>query len=110
MSLILFLADWNVEKMIAEIHFGAPTPALSARISPADADGRGADGKTSAFPPDLVSLIKSTALKKPVSQCGGREGGEGERELMAGGCVTTDSECRLLSRQLWMECRSSETD
>ena len=103
MSLILFLADWNVEKMIAEIHFGAPT--LSARISPAD--GRGADGKTSAFPPDLVSLIKSTALKKPVSQCGGREGG---RELMAGGCVTTDSECRLLSRQLWMECRSSQTD
>ena len=70
MSLILFLADWNVEKMIAEIHFCAPTP--SARISPAD-------GKTSAFPPDLVSLIKSTALKKPVSQCGGRdEGREGE--------------------------------
>ena len=71
MSLILFLADWNVEKMIAEIHFGAPTPAPPARISPAD-------GKTSAFPPDLVSLIKSTALKKPVSQCGGRGGGEGE--------------------------------
>ena len=72
MSLILFLADWNVEKMIAEIHFGAPT--LSARISPAEADGRSADGKTSAFPPDLVSLIKSTALKKSVSECGGREG------------------------------------
>ena len=67
MSLILFLADWNVEKMIAEIHH------THARISPADGK-TGAGGRAdSAFPPDLVSLIKSTALKKSVS-----EGGKGE--------------------------------
>ena len=70
MSLILFLADWNVEKMIAEIHH------THARISPAD--GKTGGRADSAFPPDLVSLIKSTALKKSVRARKGRERGREE--------------------------------
>ena len=94
MSLILFLADWNVEKMIAEIHnTHADRRDAAAVLYPPRPPDR------FCFPPDLVSLIKSTA---PTED----EEVEGEEELMAGGCVTTDSECRLLSRQLWMERRS----